>query len=205
MQLGNRDSEAQLGPAVSRAVREGRRQIYSAPEVLEATNRYNENDGVSKRVHEPAFGIVICFGSEGYLKLALCQSRKAVIGARKAVIADHCLSYSRGAAVTVSSTDCCKSTPGDSESESANLPTDSEASRGEVMPTPSQFANSESQFKLYQPETRVGEHRASDPAASQCQGLRPSEAAPFRDSESESRSIRHGIVGTSDRARAAVR
>ena len=72
------------------------------------------------------------------------------------------------------------------------------------MPTPSQFDNSESEFKLYQPETRVDEHRASDPAAaSQCQGLRPSEAAPFRDSESESRSIRHGIVGTSDRARAA--
>ena len=33
----------------------------NAPEVLEITNRYNENDGVSKRVHELAFGIVICF------------------------------------------------------------------------------------------------------------------------------------------------
>ena len=35
------------------------------PEVLERTNRYNENDGVSKRVHELAFGFVNCFGSEG--------------------------------------------------------------------------------------------------------------------------------------------
>ena len=50
---------------VRRAVREERGQIYCAPEVLEITNRYNENDGVSKRVHELAFGIVICFGSEG--------------------------------------------------------------------------------------------------------------------------------------------
>ena len=33
--------------------------------VLEITNRYNENDGVSRRVHKLAFGIVICFGSEG--------------------------------------------------------------------------------------------------------------------------------------------
>ena len=40
-------------------------QIYCAPEVLEITNRYDENDGVSKRVHELAFGIVFCFGSEG--------------------------------------------------------------------------------------------------------------------------------------------
>ena len=40
-------------------------QIYSARKVLETTNRYNENDGVSKRVHELAFGIVICFGSGG--------------------------------------------------------------------------------------------------------------------------------------------
>ena len=31
------------------------------PEVLEITNRYYENDGV---MHELAFGIVICFGSE---------------------------------------------------------------------------------------------------------------------------------------------
>ena len=37
-------------------------QIYSAREVLETTNRYNENNGVSKRVHELAFGIIICFG-----------------------------------------------------------------------------------------------------------------------------------------------
>ena len=36
---------------------------YSAPEVLEITNLNNENDGVSKRVHELAFGIVICFES----------------------------------------------------------------------------------------------------------------------------------------------
>ena len=35
------------------------------PRSSEITNRYNENDGVSKRVHELAFGIVICFGSEG--------------------------------------------------------------------------------------------------------------------------------------------
>ena len=62
---------SQLGPAwrsvvsLSRAVREERGQIYSAPKVLKTTNRYNENDGVSKRVHELAFGIVICFGSEG--------------------------------------------------------------------------------------------------------------------------------------------
>ena len=41
-----------------------KREIYSAPGFLEKTNRYNENDGVSKRVHElvVAFGIVICFG-----------------------------------------------------------------------------------------------------------------------------------------------
>ena len=38
-------------------------EIYSAPDVLETTNRYKENDGVSlsKRVHELALGIVICF------------------------------------------------------------------------------------------------------------------------------------------------
>ena len=42
-----------------RSRREG--EIYSAPEVLETTKRYNENDGVRKRVHELAFGIVICF------------------------------------------------------------------------------------------------------------------------------------------------
>ena len=43
---------ARAGPALfSRAVREEMGQIYSAPEVLETTNRYNENDGVSKRVH----------------------------------------------------------------------------------------------------------------------------------------------------------
>ena len=57
---------AWAGPAIVRwAVREERGQIYCAPEVLQRTNRYNENDGVSKRVHELAFGIVICFGSEG--------------------------------------------------------------------------------------------------------------------------------------------
>ena len=39
--------------------------ICSAPKVLETTNRYNENDVVNKRVHELAFGIVMCFGSEG--------------------------------------------------------------------------------------------------------------------------------------------
>ena len=54
------------GPVLaSRAVREERGQIYSAPEVLETTNQYNENDGVSKLVHEQALGFVICFGSEG--------------------------------------------------------------------------------------------------------------------------------------------
>ena len=41
-------------------------QIYSAREVLETTNRYNENNGVSKRVHELAFGIIICFGAEAW-------------------------------------------------------------------------------------------------------------------------------------------
>ena len=51
-----------LATTVGRAVREERGQIYSAPEVLAKTNRYNENDDVSKRVHEPAFGIVICVG-----------------------------------------------------------------------------------------------------------------------------------------------
>ena len=51
--------------SLSRAVREERGQIYSEPKVLKTTNRYNEDDGVSKRVHELAFGIVICFGSEG--------------------------------------------------------------------------------------------------------------------------------------------
>ena len=64
-QLG-KSVRAWAGPAlVSRAVREERGQIYSAPEVLERTNRYNENDGVSKRVQELAYGIVTCFGSEG--------------------------------------------------------------------------------------------------------------------------------------------
>ena len=55
---------------MSRAVREERGKYILrrasaplAPEVLETTNRHNENDGVSKRVHEPALGIVICFGS----------------------------------------------------------------------------------------------------------------------------------------------
>ena len=57
---------AWAGPAIVRwAVREERGQIYCAPEVLQITNRYDENDGVSLRVHELAFGIVICFGSEG--------------------------------------------------------------------------------------------------------------------------------------------
>ena len=31
------------------------------PRDQETTSRYNENDGVSKRVHELAFGDVICF------------------------------------------------------------------------------------------------------------------------------------------------
>ena len=38
-----------------------RKGQISAREVLETTNRYIENDGVSKRVHE--LGIVICFAS----------------------------------------------------------------------------------------------------------------------------------------------
>ena len=58
---------AWAGPAFVRwAVREKRGQIHCAPEVLEIINRYNENDhGVSKRVHELAFGFVtvICFES----------------------------------------------------------------------------------------------------------------------------------------------
>ena len=49
-----------------RSRRKGPGPIYSAREVIETTNRYNENDGMSKRVHELAFDIVICFGSEGY-------------------------------------------------------------------------------------------------------------------------------------------
>ena len=49
------------GPAsVSRAVREKGKNI-SRPWIRETTNRYNDNDCVSKRVHELAFGIVICF------------------------------------------------------------------------------------------------------------------------------------------------
>ena len=42
-----------------------RGKVYSAPEVLETTNRYNENDGVSKRVHRDELAFGICFGSEG--------------------------------------------------------------------------------------------------------------------------------------------
>ena len=57
---------SQLGPAWLWLAGQGRSrrkgEIYSAPKVLETTNRYNENDGVSKRVQELAFGIVICFG-----------------------------------------------------------------------------------------------------------------------------------------------
>ena len=63
---------AWAGPAFVRwAVREERGQIYCATEIycapevsLEITNRYNENDRASKRVHELAFGNVVCFGSE---------------------------------------------------------------------------------------------------------------------------------------------
>ena len=38
---------------------------YIPPPKFERTNRYNENDGVSKRhgVQELAFGIIICFDS----------------------------------------------------------------------------------------------------------------------------------------------
>ena len=62
---------AWAGPAfVRRAVREERGQIYSASEVLEITNQYNENDGVSKRVHELAFVIVNCFGSAEFLHIS---------------------------------------------------------------------------------------------------------------------------------------
>ena len=46
--IGPRDSLGRLDVCLP-AVREKRGQIYSAPEVLEITNRYNENDGVSKR------------------------------------------------------------------------------------------------------------------------------------------------------------
>ena len=44
-----------LGLPVFDEPRSSRRkgQVYSARKVLETTNRYNENDGVSKRVHEP--------------------------------------------------------------------------------------------------------------------------------------------------------
>ena len=54
-------------PGRSRSLERG--QIYSAPEVPETTNRYNENDGVSERVHEPDFAIVIGFGSEGRVRV----------------------------------------------------------------------------------------------------------------------------------------
>ena len=60
---------SQLGPAWLWLAGQGRSrkgEIYSAPEALETTNRYNENDGVSTRhgVQELAFGIVICFGHQ---------------------------------------------------------------------------------------------------------------------------------------------
>ena len=63
---------SQLGPAWLwlAGPLEKRGEIYSAPEVLQTTNRYNENDGVSKRVHElpVAFGIVICFDAPQRLR-----------------------------------------------------------------------------------------------------------------------------------------
>ena len=52
------DTRASLA-LVSRAVREENAQIYTAPEVLETTKRYNENDGVSKRVHELASSALV--------------------------------------------------------------------------------------------------------------------------------------------------
>ena len=69
--VGSADARYSLGgpgfdePGRSESRRKG--QIYSAREVLETTNRYNKNGGVSKRVHEPAFGIFTLFGSEGLL------------------------------------------------------------------------------------------------------------------------------------------
>ena len=42
---------------------------YIQPPKFQRTNRCNENDGVSKRVHELAFGIVICFGSAEFLHI----------------------------------------------------------------------------------------------------------------------------------------
>ena len=51
---------------VSRAVREeSLRYCPRSSRDDGVTNRYKENHGVSKRVYELAFGIVICFGSEG--------------------------------------------------------------------------------------------------------------------------------------------
>ena len=51
VQLRRTTVTAWAGPAIVRwAVREERGQIYCAPEVLQITNRYDENDGVSKRV-----------------------------------------------------------------------------------------------------------------------------------------------------------
>ena len=50
------------GPAVGPGRSRRKGEIYSGPEVLETTNRYNENDGASKRVHELSFGIVIRVG-----------------------------------------------------------------------------------------------------------------------------------------------
>ena len=80
---------AWAGPAFVRwAVREGRRQIYCAPEVLEIINRYNENDGVSKRVHELAYGIVSFLVAKVSLReprccaLVVTQSRTAQLSKR---------------------------------------------------------------------------------------------------------------------------
>ena len=91
------ESQPELGPAaglalVSLAVREERGKYIL--EVVETTNRYNENDGVTRskpeRVHELAFGIVICLvwrqsvtwaaASEGgplrvFLERKLCKIR----------------------------------------------------------------------------------------------------------------------------------
>ena len=80
---------AWAGPAIVRwAVREERGQIYCAPEVLQITNRYNENDGVSKRVHELAFGIVICFGH--WLREVSGRGTSADEGPAVVTVINHC-------------------------------------------------------------------------------------------------------------------
>ena len=61
---------------VSRAVREERGKYNQPPRIRETANRYNEKDGVSKRVHELAFGIVICFVAKSFTWMPRCTRRR---------------------------------------------------------------------------------------------------------------------------------